>query len=320
MPILRRYCRVSKYTVLECRIYLDDPALLHSWFLNPRHRVLPRIFSAIKPLVLPKLIEERERGKAKSKGGGIKDAVVEDDFEVSIFLTDGGTRHAVLTKQKTFQAKGKLKSNSSKLTGGDVEIRREDESPDEAANRLQDIPLAPKAPATEPAAPVAVAEGNEDGRDETSEPIQLRNTRKRAASQSLFLGSDSSGFEDDDDDDDFEVSQANKSKRKPKKRQRSATSNTKEDPVLIEDGDSSLEGSGDEDEDKDKIEMKTEYEGFGIYGRILYLVVKKRGNGNRKQAGNTVKGPGATAGAGMMEEWIAMSQVVRGDGDGDGGE
>ena len=37
-------------------------------------------------------------GKAKGKKG-IKDTVLEDDFEVSVFLTEGlGARHAVLRK------------------------------------------------------------------------------------------------------------------------------------------------------------------------------------------------------------------------------
>jgi len=123
MPVLRRYCRVSKYTcdkprpptppppfsashthqtihftslhftwnitnaiqqknknrVLEVRIYLDNPAHLHTWLLSPRYNILPRIFQSIRPLVLPKLKEERERGSG-GKGKNAKpvnDVVVE---------------------------------------------------------------------------------------------------------------------------------------------------------------------------------------------------------------------------------------------------
>jgi hypothetical protein len=79
MPPIRRYLRITKYSVLEVRIYLDQPALAHSWFLNPRKPVLPRVIEAIRPLVLPKLREEneRERSRAKGKKKGVKDVVIE---------------------------------------------------------------------------------------------------------------------------------------------------------------------------------------------------------------------------------------------------
>lgn len=65
-------------SVLECRIYLDSPVDLNSWLLSPRYNILPRIFAAIKPLVLPKLHEETERVKAKGKKAtAVKDVVVE---------------------------------------------------------------------------------------------------------------------------------------------------------------------------------------------------------------------------------------------------
>jgi hypothetical protein len=78
MAPIRRYLRITKYSVLECRIYVDNPALAESWLLNPRNPVLPRVIESVRPLVLPKLREENER--AKGKGGkkkGVKDVVVE---------------------------------------------------------------------------------------------------------------------------------------------------------------------------------------------------------------------------------------------------
>lgn len=48
-----------------------------------------------------------------------------DDFEVSLFYTNQSSPHSLLTKQKTFVPKPRLKSNSSKLTswlGGDARI------------------------------------------------------------------------------------------------------------------------------------------------------------------------------------------------------
>lgn len=81
MPPVRRYLRITKYSVLECRIYLDNPALATTWLLNPRNPVLPRVIESVRPLVLPKLKEESERAKGKGKGRklnrGIKDVVVE---------------------------------------------------------------------------------------------------------------------------------------------------------------------------------------------------------------------------------------------------
>lgn len=78
MAPVRRYLRISKFSVLECRIYLDNPALAQSWLLNPRNPVLPKVIESIRPLVLPKLREEKERQKSKSKSKkkGIKDVVV----------------------------------------------------------------------------------------------------------------------------------------------------------------------------------------------------------------------------------------------------
>lgn len=74
MSPIRRYLRITKYSVLEVRIYLDKPSDA-PWLLSSRDRVLPRIIEEIRPKVLPKLREENEN--AKKKGGkkkkGIKD-------------------------------------------------------------------------------------------------------------------------------------------------------------------------------------------------------------------------------------------------------
>ncbi|GAD92483.1 hypothetical protein CIMG_08085 [Paecilomyces variotii No. 5] len=116
MAPIRRYLRITKYSVLECRIYLENPADTR-WLLSSREPVLPRIFSAIKPHVLPKLREENERALGKKKRKPVKDVIVEDDFEVAIFLRESGTRHSILTRQKTFAENKKIESNSNKLMG-----------------------------------------------------------------------------------------------------------------------------------------------------------------------------------------------------------
>ncbi len=81
MAPIRRYLRITKYSVLEVRVYLDNPALAQTWLLNPRDPVLPRIIKAVRPLVLPKLREENERTKGKGKKQkGVKDVVSEGSW------------------------------------------------------------------------------------------------------------------------------------------------------------------------------------------------------------------------------------------------
>lgn len=81
MAPIRRYLRITKYSVLEVRIYLDQPSLAQTWLLNPRFNVLGRIIQAVRPLVLPKLREENERtskgktGNKSKKAKGVKDVV-----------------------------------------------------------------------------------------------------------------------------------------------------------------------------------------------------------------------------------------------------
>jgi len=82
MAPIRRYLRITKYSVLECRIYLDNPALAESWLLKSRNPILPRVIEKIRPLVLPKLREENERsrGKGGNKKKGVKDVVVDGRY------------------------------------------------------------------------------------------------------------------------------------------------------------------------------------------------------------------------------------------------
>lgn len=76
MAPIRRYLRISKTSVLECRIFLENPADGPRWLLSSDDPALPRVIEAIRPLVLPKLREETERAKAKGKKKNrIKDVV-----------------------------------------------------------------------------------------------------------------------------------------------------------------------------------------------------------------------------------------------------
>ncbi|KAJ5718725.1 hypothetical protein N7488_004371 [Penicillium malachiteum] len=101
MAPLRRYLRITKYSVLECRIYLENPSD-NRWLLDSPDPALPRVFAAVRPLVLPKLREENERRWTRKKSKATKDVITEDDFEVGIFLRESRSRHSLLTRNKTF--------------------------------------------------------------------------------------------------------------------------------------------------------------------------------------------------------------------------
>lgn len=319
MAPIRRYLRISKYSVLECRIYLDNPALAHSWLLNPRSPVLPKVIDSVRPLVLPKLREERERSRKKStKKRGIKDIVVEDDFEVSIFLTETSTRHSLLYKHKHFRdtTQTKLTSNSSKLTGAsreapiDVEapgsgtegtavVREED--PDDAV-ALFDVPTMDEDETT-PArvgSPPSMRpskrrrgrgaglprDGGDDGGEHDAEILTSDDGSVEGAEDDLFVG-------DDDSD-------GSAAAPPPAKRRKDAASPAEHEPQR---------------DDKKKLAMDIRYEGFSIYGRVLCLVVKKRDglSAGRNAAAKTGRRAGQSAAPGggqaVMENWITSTQM-----------
>ncbi|KAH7256470.1 hypothetical protein BKA59DRAFT_73809 [Fusarium tricinctum] len=274
MAPVRRYLRISKYSVLECRIYLDNPALAQSWLLNPRNPILPKVIESIRPLVLPKLREEKERSKKKSKKKSVKDVVVSDEFEVSIFLTETSTRHSLLYKTKHFRDKLPLKmeSNSSKLIGETdsipVDVDDEYRAPvlqeeDDDEVRLADIPIA--------------------------ETTTRRSKRQR--------GMLNPGQDDDEASEEDETASAieidSDTEAPPHKRHRAQEN----------DG---LDGG----DDKKKLAMDVSYEGFAIYGQVLCLVVKKRASAAPSSVGGA---KGRPEGQAMMENWISSTQMPVGE-------
>jgi len=260
MAPVRRYLRISSYSVLEVRIYLDNPADVHRWLLGSSSPALPRIIDAVKPLVLPKLREENERNKKGGKKKGVKDVVIRDDFDVSIFLTELSTPHSILTRSKTFKDETH-DGAGTKSEPFDVEmhklrdpaIRRED-SEEEQKVDLGAIP--------------AAREISVGGRQER--PLAIS---------------------DSDED------QASHGRSSAYKRQRKEQ---KED-VAGQD-------------DKKKLGFQTGYDGFRIHGRILCLVVKRKGRGKGRLQTNGADATTATTptGQAMMENWITSSQDVRG--------
>ncbi|KAI0857004.1 hypothetical protein F4860DRAFT_491108 [Xylaria cubensis] len=326
MAPIRRYLRITKYSVLECRIYLDNPGLAHTWLLNPRKPVLQRVIESVRPYVLPKLREERERSRKRStKKKGIKDVVVEDDFEVSIFLTETSTRHSLVTKHKHFHdtTQTKLKSNSGRLIAESndapidldmgaepaIVIRREESEDEDATVALAAIPAIDDPAPSDGVRRPKRARSNTDVDADADTGIGAGHVVGGHDNQFEVISDDDDATEDGDGL--FVQSPASEPPRPPPaKRQKPA-------PAA---------GEG-EDNDKKKLAMDISYEGFSIYGRVLCLVVKRRdgngaelaerganasgaavgGNGNnRAKAGNRGRGQA------MMENFIISTQIPAG--------
>ncbi|KAL4912780.1 hypothetical protein BDW62DRAFT_214729 [Aspergillus aurantiobrunneus] len=143
MAPIRRYLRISKFSVLECRIYLEDPSDIR-WLLDSRDPVLPRIFASIRPLVLPKLREENVRLLSRKKGNPVKDLIAEEDFEVALFLRESRTRHSLLTRYKNFEESGSKRKRTGSTTahGGQPDTGILVESDSESELNMNAIPRA----------------------------------------------------------------------------------------------------------------------------------------------------------------------------------
>ncbi|EEH44923.1 uncharacterized protein PADG_08565 [Paracoccidioides brasiliensis Pb18] len=261
MPPIRRYLRISKYSVLECRVYLENPTDSR-WLLDARDPALPRVFNSIRPLILPKLREEDARARAKKKLKPVKDVLSEDDFEVSIFLRDGGTSHSIVTKDKSFNNQtSKVQSNSNELIGmeharipiayGPVSVPSiipEGES--ESTINLQDIPTA--IPST----------SNIEG-------IQSSNQHRQCQRNRTETSYDRGNISDSQD-------------TRVAKRKKAST-----------------EPSSDIIEDGKKLGLTTRYRGFTIRGKILCLLITRKGDRARQKLDS------ASASQALMEKWIS---------------
>lgn len=237
---------------------------------------------------------------------------------MSIFLTETSTRHSLLYKHKHFRdtTQTKLTSNSSKLMGESrdapvdvdeaaaeaVPILREEDDEYDGVIALHDIPTL-----------------NQDETAGAGAGAPRRVSKRRRGGNTARTAGGG------DDDDDYEQNTA----------EVSVISDEDEDPFVSQDEGEDLDtgsrpakrrrqaASAAEHEtgrdDKKKLGMDISYEGFSIYGRVLCLVVKRRGDG----VGNKGKGvaaaggghgsrdglSGAPAGQAMMENWITSTQM-----------
>ena len=188
-----------------------------------------------------------------------------DDFEVAIFLTETSSRHSILRKMKTAKAE---KSRLGTTHGKLTGTRDEPVEVVESAPGL----ISEESEESEGVrmADIPSAAGGEaDGKTTSA---------KSESQEGLFVS-------DDSDEGNFDAQEMPSSKNRGKR------------PVGEEEDDG--------EDDKKKLGMNTTYDGFSIYGRILCLVVKRRG---------TAKGKEMAGGAGqaMMEDWIASTQMGEG--------
>lgn len=185
---------------------------------------------------------------------------------VSIYLTETSVRHSILRKERRAKSeKARLGTTTGRLTGTGTR-----EEPVEVGGGDE---------------PALVREESHEGKGVRLEDIPRAedavmdgSTRKERgeSEEGLFL---SEGSEDE----------AFQSQQRPSRKGREKLG---------------LEQQGDAD-DKKKMALNTTYDGFSIYGRILCLVVTRKG---------TAKGKELAGGAGqaMMEDWIASTQMAEG--------
>jgi len=213
-----------------------------------------------------------------------------DDFEVSIFLTDLQTRHALLTKQKTFS------DNSTRKQAGNLKswvtkrgLTHED-AIDVDTNKDGD------------------RDGDEDGvviRQESDDeggfsengPAAKKRRRDDDGHENGNGNGDSTAAQDEDSlfiHSEPDVSSDEGFNPAPTKRRRKAANNDDEEDAI---------NSDDSPDDKKKLGLNTSYDGFSIYGRILCLVVKRRG-------GPTGRGRGAGIGGGADGEGGGQGQQM----------
>lgn len=249
-----------------------------------------------------------------------------DEFEVSIFLTETSTRHSLLYKHKHFRDKTqtKLTSNSTKLSGAsreapinvdggeelydgsDSPVLRREESDEDGAIVLGGIPAAAE----------AEGESEAEAANDSDAVASRRLKRRRGQEQpqtAVGGGEDEvESHQEGADDDDYAPVDAIELDLSGEE----DGSGESEDDLFVEnrppkrrkEQDAEPAAAGD---DKKKMAMDISYEGFAIYGRVLCLVVKRRGPGRTVPAAASNK-PQAASQIGnqaVMENWITSTQM-----------
>lgn len=184
-----------------------------------------------------------------------------DDFEVSVFLTEISARHSILRKEKRALGENKPRLGT---TRGKLTGAGTRDVPVEV-DQDDDVEII-REEISETSPKLLDIPLVKHG-DEPLEPGSVRE-------EGLFLS---------DGSDEEEPEESRSARRQPHNQ-----------------GSEPMDSDGGED-DKKKMKLYTTYDGFSIYGRILCLVVKRRGLAKGKEP---VRGTGQA----MMEEWITSTQ------------
>jgi hypothetical protein len=183
-----------------------------------------------------------------------------------------------LTKQKIFKDKARIQSNSGKLTNW-------------LTTGTSDQPVVINEDAVDP---IVIREEDDD------EPINLADIPaagqpgkqpKRSARQRHRRGKnedDALSHRSDSEGSDLFVPEPTKRSR-TKARTENADQDSDDEPQA---------------DDKKKLGLNTSYDGFSIYGRILCLVIKRRG------VRNVAGASGATSSQAMLENWVSTQAVA----------
>lgn len=224
-----------------------------------------------------------------------------------------------MTKRKTLRSSTSGDGGGGEvggITGGArMQVQHRIEEDDLDGGGVINLDNIPEAPPPEASGP--------SGAPTTKSPSTRRRGKRKSPdpppSTDDGAGEEEGGSDNDSDSDPFEP---------PLKRLRkTAMSASAKQTITIrdEDGDAdpdwSENGEDEPEEDKKKLSLRTEFEGFSIYSRILCLVVKRRGpvNVGRAPAASTPStarqmdslNPRTRSGNQIMENWIAMSQAVK---------
>jgi hypothetical protein len=258
-----------------------------------------------------------------------------EEFEVSIFLPETNTRHSLLYKHKHFRDKTqtKLTSNSSKLTGTSRDAPIDVEGKEALYGGSDPIPLIRPEETDEndvidldniPTLAQDEADAAFGGDDTELEVISARRSKRRR-SEGQPIGGEIGDSDQDGDDGEFDIDDIHTGltddenegsdeddmfvDQRPSKRRREGEAELEAEPEPEPEPVVGVRG-----DDKKKMAMDISYEGFAIYGRVLCLVVKRRGGGIKSAASNRSQTASQLGGQAMMENWITSTQMPLADG------
>lgn len=191
-------------------------------------------------------------------------------------MTELSSRHSVLTKQKIFKDKARIRSNSAKLTNW-------------LTSGTSDQPVVIN---EEPMDPVVIREEDDETINLADIPeadVQQKQSRRSARNKRISDGSDLEAMRDFSDNEDSDLFVPELSTKQNKSSNHAEQDRLDDEP---------------HEDDKKKLGLNTSYDGFSIYGRILCLVVKRRGV--RNHAGDS----GAQSSQAMLENWVSTQAVA----------